>query len=226
MNTKLLGLLALAALAATACQQDKRSETTTTATPETTTTTTTTTTTRLDTIAYRTDARHLADRVTQDLAVADPTVKRRLENTYYTRARRIGELQNQYTTDTTGRYQALRTANDQADEEVRTTLNNPSAYNSYSSRRADYGDGPYSLAPTTATTTTTTTPAVRRTSSVGQGSGVKKMENKPDHRKTKFENGAKVKVNEDGSRKIKMADGTKIKIDENGNRTVKKGLFK
>ena len=225
MNTKLLGLLA-AALATAACQQDKRSETTTTATPETTTTTTTTTTAP-DTITFRTDARHLADRVTQDLAVADPAVKRRLENTYYTRARRIGEVQSRYTTDTTGRYQALRTANDQADEEVRTTLNNPTAYNSYSAHRAEYGDGPYSLAPTTATTTTTTTPAVRHTGSVGQGSGVKKLENQNDgDKKTKFENGAKIKRNNDGSVKIKMADGTKIKIDENGHRTVKKPLFK
>jgi len=222
MNTKLLGLLAAAALATAACQQDKKTETTT---PEITTTTTTTTTAP-DTLAYRTDARHLADRVATDLALTDPTVKRRLENTYYTRASRLGELQTHYTADTTGRYQALRMANDQADEEVRTSLNNPTYYKTYSANRAQYGDGPYSLAPT-ATTAAPVAPAAggRHTGGVGQGTAVKKLENKDDYRKTKYENGAKVKVKDDGARKIKMADGTKVKIDEDGNRTVKKGLF-
>jgi hypothetical protein len=65
------------------------------------------------------------------------------------------------------------------------------------------------------------------TGSVGQGWGIKKLENQNDgDRKTKYVNGAKVKVDDDGSRKIKMANGTKVKIDENGHRTVKKGLFK
>ena len=182
-----------------------------------------------DTIAYRDEARHVADRVAQDLSLTDAATKRRLENTYYTRASRVGEATARYAQDTTGRYAALRQANDQADEEVRTTLNNPAYYNTYSANRAQYGDGPYSLPPAhvapihTTTTTAAAAPLGRR---VGQGTLVKKMERHADgDKKTKYENGAKIKRNDDGSVKIKRADGTKVKIDENGHRTVKKGLF-
>ncbi|MBF9141815.1 carbohydrate-binding protein [Hymenobacter properus] len=227
MNTKLLGLLAAASLATAACQQDKKVETTTTTTPETTApvTTTTTTTTTVDTVALHDDARRMAARVAEDLKLNDPALTTRIERTYYNRGRRINELETRYTADTIGRYAAIRQANDDADEQIRTDLNNPGYYNTYSSNRANYGDGPYSLAPATVTTTTTTT---RRTGgSVGQGSGVKKVENEKDgDHKAKYMNGAKVKRDDDGSVKIKRADGTKIKIDENGNRTVKKGLFK
>lgn len=178
-----------------------------------------------DTLAFRTDARHLADRVAQDLALTDGAVKRRLENTYYTRASRLGELQTHYTTDTAGRYQALRMANDQADAEVKTIFSdNAAAYNTYSANRAQYGEGPYSLAPAPAPAPAPAEAAhpTPHRAGVGQGTAVKKMEKKDDgNRKTKYENGAKVKVDADGSRKIKLADGTKIKIDENGKRTVK-----
>jgi len=212
-------LLSAAALSLAACTQDKPAAETaaTTALPAATDTTAVA---APDTIAYRTAARRTADRVAQDLAVTDPAVRRRLENTYYTRAGRIGELEANYATDTAGRYQAMRMANDQADEEIRTTLNNPASYSTYATKRAEYGEGPYSAAPVAAATAARR-PA-RQGTSVGQGSGVKKMEREDDgDRKTKYENGAKVKVNEDGSRKIKLADGTKIKIDENGKRTVK-----
>ena len=222
MNTKILGLMAAAALATASCTQDKKVETATTTTPETVTTTTTTTT--VDTVAVHDEARRLAARMAEDLKLTDPAVVTRIERTYYTRGQRLGEANNRYVTDTVGRYATLRQINDEADTEIRTDLNNPDYYNTYSANRANYGDGPYSLAPGTVTTTSSTT--VRR-SSIGQGSGVKKMENQNDgDKKTKYENGAKIKRNDDGSVKIKMADGTKVKIDENGHRTVKKGLFK
>ncbi|MBH8558014.1 hypothetical protein [Hymenobacter negativus] len=222
MNFKLLGLMAAAALATASCTQDKKVETTTTTTPEATTTTTTTT---VDTMAAYDDARRMAARVAEDLKLTDTTVVRRIERTYYTRGRKINALQTQYATDTTGRYAAIRQANDEADNAIRTDLNNPAYYNTYSSNRANYGEGPYSLVPGTVTTTTTT--VHRSGGSVGQGSGVKKVDNENDgDHKVKYENGAKIKRDDDGSVKIKRADGTKIKIDENGNRTVKKGLFK
>ena len=211
MNSKLLGLLAAATLATTACQQDKRAETVSTD-PNTAVVIP-------DTLAAHDDARRLAARVAEDLKLTDTVVVTRIEKTYYTRGRRLGEYQTRYATDTAGRYMAVRQTNDEADEEVRTTLNNPAHYNTYSANRASYGSGPYSLAPVRV--------AAPAATSVGQGSGVKKMEheNDGDH-KTKYMNGAKVKRDDDGSVKIKRADGTKIKIDENGNRTVKKGLFK
>lgn len=223
MNTKLLGLMAAATLATASCTQDKKVETTTTSTPETVTTTTTTT--AVDTVAVHDEARRLAARMAEDLKLTDPAVVTRIERTYYTRGQRLGEANNRYVSDTTGRYASLRQINDEADNEIRTDLNNPGYYNTYSANRANYGEGPYSLAPGTVATTSSTTAA--RHGSVGQGSGVKKMENQNDgDKKIKYENGAKIKRNDDGSEKIKMADGTKIKIDENGHRTVKKGLFK
>ena len=221
MNTKLLGLLAAATLATAACSQEKKEETTVTTTPEATTTTTTTTVP--DTMAAYDDARRMAARVAEDLKLTDTVVVTRIEKTYYTRGRKLNELQTRYATDTTGRYAAIRQVNDEADNAIRTDLNNPGYYNTYSSNRANYGEGPYSLAPVVVTTA----PARTRTASVGQGSAVKKMERENDgDKKTKYENGAKIKREDDGSIKIKRADGTKIKIDENGNRTVKKGLFK
>ena len=214
MNTKLLGLLAAATLATAACSKEKKTEETTVTTPETTTTTTTTTT--VDTTAYRSEADALAARVAADLKLQDTTVVRRIRTVYYTRGRKL----TTYTTDTTGRYTATRAANDEANREIKTILTNPAEYNTYSSNLGTYYAGqPY--------TVVTTTPVVRTGSSVGQGSGVKKMENENDgDHKTKYENGAKIKRDDDGSVKIKRADGTKIKIDEDGNRTVKKGLFK
>ena len=146
MNTKFLGLMAAAALATASCTQDKPVETTTTSTPETVTTTTTTTTT-VDTVAVHDEARRLAARMAEDLKIADPAVVTRIERTYYTRGQRLSEANNRYVSDTTGRYVALRQINDEADTEIRTDLNNPGYYNTYSTNRANYGDGPYSLAP-------------------------------------------------------------------------------
>lgn len=219
MNTKLGSLLVAAALMTAACSREKKIETTTT----TPVTDSTTVVVGPDTLAAHDQARRLADRVASDLKITDPVVVTRIEKTYYTRGRRLSEMQTRYATDTTGRYLATRQANDQADAEVRTTLNDPAYYTTYSANRAAYGAGPYSL------TTAPVAPAPAahtHAGSVGQGSAVKKMVNGGNgDRKTKFENGAKIKRSDDGSIKIKRADGTKVKIDEDGNRTVKKSLF-
>lgn len=212
MNTKVLSLLVAATFATAACQQEKTVETTTTTPADTAVVT-------ADDVTTRDEARRLAAQVAEDLKLTDTVVVTRIEKTYYTRGRTLGELETRYATDTTGRYLAVRETNDRADEEVRTTLNNPEYYNTYSANRANYGDGPYSVRVAPAATGV-------RTSGVGQGSGIKKMEREGDgDRKTKYMNDAKVKVDDDGSRKIKLADGTKIKIDEDGNRKVKKPLF-
>ena len=221
MKTQLVALLAAATLF-TACQRDNKTENVATDTNAENGPATGNNTAVVvpDTIAYHTDARRLAERVTADLNVNQPDVAARIERTYYNRSRRIGELQTRYSTDTTGRYTAYRTVNDEADNEIRTTLNNPTAYDTYTTRRSEYGDGPYSAVPSRVSTTTTNT--VRRSSGVGAGSAVVKSEREADgDRKVKYENGAKIKRDDDGSVKIKRADGTKIKIDENGNRTVK-----
>jgi hypothetical protein len=216
MNTKLLALAAVATLATAACSQEKTAETTVTTDPATATMTETTTTT-VDTAAYRNEADMMANRLAQDLQITDPTVVERVKTVYYTRGRRL----NTYTTDTTGRYAALKAANDETTAALATALND-AQYNTYTSHLNDYYAGqPYTVV------VVGSKPRPSLEKRVGGGSTVTKMEREEDgDKKTKFANGAKVKRDDDGSLKMKRADGTKIKIDEDGNRTVKKPLFK
>ena len=217
MNTKLL-LLAVAATFATAsCSQEKKTETTeTTAVPGGEVTTTTTTT--VDTMAYRTSADALVNQVATDLKAEDAAVKARLQNVYYNRARTLRNLEAM--PDTTGRYAAIRAVNDQATTEVKTIVT-PAQYQTYTTSQGTYYSGPYTAVVVEEATRAKPSLGTR----VGQGSGIKKLENSDDDRKVKYNNGAKIKRSDDGSVKIKRADGTKVKIDEHGNRTVKKGLF-
>ncbi len=214
MNTKLLLLAAAATLAS--CSEKKTETTETTTAPPAPVAT-------IDTTAYRTSAKTLADQVAADLAATDAAVKTRLENVYYTRGRALRDLDTKYATDTTGRYAALKAVNDQTTSEVKTIVT-PAQYNTYTTGQGAYYNGPYTAV--AATAATTAAPAKRSLGArVGQGSGIKKLENDADDSKVKYNNGAKIKRSDDGSIKIKRADGTKIKIDEHGNRTVKKGLF-
>ena len=223
MNTKLLGLLAAATFATASCSQEKKTETAATAGPaasgdsaKVTTTTTTTTTAAVDTLAYRTGADALAARVAQDLKITDPAVVTRIKNEYYARGRELQGYTTKYTADTTGQYAAVKAANDQATANLKTALT-ADQYKAYATNQGGYYAGPYTAAP-----------AAHKASlgaRVGQGSGIKKLENSEGDHKVKYENGAKIKRSDDGSLKIKQADGTKIKIDEDGHRTVKKPLL-
>ena len=219
MNTKLLLLAAAATLATASCSQEKKTETTETTTVPGGTQTTTTTT--VDTAAYRSSADQLVDQVTNDLKVTDATVKNRLQQVYYTRGRAMRDLDARFAADTTGRYAAMKAANDMTTQEVKSVVTDPAQYRTYTDNQGNYYAGPY----TVVTTTTTSGAKPSLGARVGQGSGIKKLENDKDDRKVKYENGAKIKRSDDGSLKIKRADGTKVKIDEHGNRTVKKGLF-
>ena len=222
MNTKLLFLAAATALVTVSCSQEKKTETTETTTAPDGTQTTTTTTTTVDTTTYRSAADQLADRVAADLKVTDAAVKGRLQQLYYRRGRALRDLDTRYAADTAGRYAALKAANDLTTTEVKTVVTDPTQYGTYTTNQGNYYAGPYTTA-----VVTTTAPAARPSlgARVGQGSGVKKVENDDDDHKVKYENGAKIKRSDDGSLKIKRADGTKVKIDEHGHKTVKKGLF-
>ena len=211
MNTRFLLLTAAAAFAFASCSQDtKTTETTTGDTNQVT---------AVDTLAYRNTANDLATRVAADLNAADTTLPTKLRPIYYTRGRAMRDIEARYATDTTGRYAAMKTANDQATNAVKAAVSEPE-YKTYSSNAGQYYVGPYTAAAANATETKPSLGA-----RVGQGSGVKKLENADDDSKVKYNNGAKIKRSDDGSLKIKRADGTKVKIDEHGNRTVKKGLF-
>lgn len=218
MNTKLLGLLAAATFATASCSQEKKTETTATVPTASgdSTKVTTTTTTAVDTLAYRTGADALAARVAQDLKITDPAVVTRIKNEYYARGRELQGYTTKYAADTTGQYAAIKAANDQASQNLKTALT-ADQYKAYTTKEGAYYAGPYTAA--------TAAHKASLGTRVGEGSGVKKLENTDDSHKVKYENGAKIKRGDDGSLKIKRADGTKVKIDEDGHRTVKKGLL-
>ena len=222
MKSNILLLAAAATVAFSSCSQEKKTEVTETTTTPAATTETTTTTTTIDTASYRTSAGQLADQVATDLRTTDAAAKARLQQIYYSRGRALRDIEAR--PDTVGRYAAVRALNDNTTREVKTVVTDPAAYRTYTDNQGNYYAGPYT---TTVVTTTATQPAARPSlgARVGQGSGVKKLENDKGDHKVKYENGAKIKRSDDGSVKIKRADGTKIKIDEHGNRTVKKGLF-
>ncbi|RZK88031.1 MAG: hypothetical protein EOO62_38280, partial [Hymenobacter sp.] len=172
MNTKLLLVAATAAFATASCSQEKKTETTeTTAVPGGEQTTTTTTTTTVDTTAYRTSADQLVNQVTTDLKATDAAIKTRLQNAYYNRGRALRDLDTRYATDTTGRYAALKAVNDQTTSTVKTIVD-PAQYKTYTTSQGTYYSGPY-----TATTVTTTAAKPSLGARVGQGSGIKKLEN-------------------------------------------------
>jgi hypothetical protein len=211
MNTKLLLLAAAATLATAACQQEKPSEISA-AVPGATNDTAVVVS---DTVAYRDDARHMADRVAQDVNLTDEAARRRLENTYYSRNKRMAEMDNRYGADTTGRYTAYRTLNDDTDREVRTVITDPNQYRNYETRRSTYyyGNSDNDDNEGTATTTTTTTTTRKASRPARRGPRVVSYEKEGGKTKIVYSNGTTVKIDKDGDRKVKYPNGTKVKRD-------------
>lgn len=201
----------VASLLSAACSSDHQTETTTTTTTADTTMTVAAPT--VDTTRYRTDADRLAARIAQDLRLTDTVIVTRVRTAYYTRGRRLAEAETRYATDTTGRYAALRAANDEADRAIRTIVTDKDQYRTYETHRGDYYVGtPYTLL------------AVGEPSGhvTRRGVAITKMEREKDGDvKIKYADGSKVKIEADGDRKVKRADDVKIKTDEDG-RKVKR----
>lgn len=205
MQKTLLYLSAAATLAATACTQDKPAAVDAATTPSADTAVVASRDgAATDTAAYRTDADALAARVAEDLKLTDTVVVTRIEKTYYTRGRRLNEATTRYTSDTTGRYAALRAINDETDQQVRTII--PDQYDTYTANRATYYDGtPYTAA---APASAPEAPARRR------GPAIEKYEKKANgETKIKYANGKTVKVDKDGDTKVEYPNGTKVKRD-------------
>lgn len=215
MQKTLLLFSAAATLAATACTQDKPAAVDAATTPSADTAVVVSRD-GADTAAYRTDADALAARVAEDLKLTDTVVVTRIEKTYYTRGRRLNEASTRYTTDTTGRYAALRAINDETDQQVRTII--PDQYDTYTSNRATYYDGtPYTAAaPAPAAASAAEAPARR-------GPAIEKYEKKANgETKIKYANGKTVKIDKDGDTKVEYPNGTKVKRDaDDGERKVK-----
>ncbi|QJX46403.1 hypothetical protein HMJ29_05415 [Hymenobacter taeanensis] len=224
MNKTLLLLSCAATLGAASCNQNKEAAVDAATTPSADTAVvvrdnaTDIAATGSDTAAYLTEADRIADRIAQDLRLTDTVVVTRVQKTYYTRGRRIQQANTQYATDTTGRYAALRSINDETDRSVKTIVTDPAQYNTYTSNRdAYYAGTPYTPSTTETTTTTTraSTPARRR------GPAIVKYERDGGDVKIEYANGTKVKIDKDGERKTKFASGRKVKVDDDGERKVK-----
>jgi hypothetical protein len=209
MNKSLLFLSAAATLAMASCNQDKPAAVDAATTPSADTAVVVNDGAMMtDTAAYRTEADQLASRIADDLKLTDTVVVTQVTKTYYTRGRRLNEVNTRYATDTTGRYAALRQINDDTDREVKTYVTEPQ-YNTYASNRGAYYDGtPYSAA-TVTTTTTRETPPARRS-----GPSIVKYDKKANgETKIVYSNGKTVKIDKDGDTKVEYPNGTKVKRD-------------
>lgn len=214
-------MAAAATLAAASCTQDKKAAIEAATTPAADTAVVlrdgaapvgAATDATTDTASYRTDADRLTDRIAQDLRLTDTVVVTRIERTYYTRGRKLRDLETQYATDTAGRYAAQRAVNDETDRTVRTIITDPTQYRTYESNRTSYYAGtPYSGA-TVAPQKDQPSTAPRR-----KGPAVVKYERDGKEVKIEYANGTKVKIDEDGDRKTKYANGRKVKYDADDN---------
>lgn len=215
MKNSLFLLSCAAALTLASCSQEKTADTTTTAAADGTTTTTTTTTTST---SYSDEAiQQRADRIAAAMAAKmklDDATREKVRTVYITRGKRLGALQQQYATDTTGMAAAMRTAYTESDTELKTVFTDPTQYSAYESSRTEYMDDNYMDDSNMASSSDASTTDNSASASTGTGS----ME------------GGKVKVKADGDVKIKDAEGNKVKMDgddgtvkdkpENGGKTV------
>ncbi|UOG74619.1 T-complex 10 C-terminal domain-containing protein [Hymenobacter tibetensis] len=209
MNKTLLFLSTACLLTAASCTQDKPAAVDAATTPS------------ADTAVVVSnnpaDTNALAARVAEDLQLTDTAVVTRIEKTYYTRDQQLNEANTRYATDTTGRYAALRTINDETDEQVRTIV--PDQYDAYAANRGIYYAGtPYTTAPAApAASAPAATPARRR------GPAIEKYSTKANgDTKIKYANGKTVKIDKDGDTKVEYPNGTKVKRDaDDGTRKVK-----
>ncbi|AII51314.1 hypothetical protein [Hymenobacter sp. APR13] len=199
MKKTLFLLSAAAAFTMASCSDNKTTDTATTTDGMTTTTTTTTTT------AYSDDAiQQRADRIAAAMAAKmkfDDATREKVRTVYLNRGKRLGELQTQYATDTTGMAAAMRTAYMDADTEMKSVFTDPTQYSAYETSRMDYRDDLY-MDDMSSTPEVSTTDASASNSSMSMEEG-----------KTKGADGSKVKVSADGDVKVKDAEGNKMKVD-------------
>ncbi|GAA4392731.1 T-complex 10 C-terminal domain-containing protein [Hymenobacter koreensis] len=214
-NTLLLFPLA-AAIALTSCSQDKSAAVDAATTPAADTAVVVDD--DADMTVYQDEANRTADMVNADLGLTDTAQTRRVRTVYYTRARRLGELETRYASDTTGRYTAVRQVDTDTDNEIRTVINDDARYRTYQTNRAryyGYNDAEEASEVDARATASGTTPRRR-------GPAIVKYKKDASGTKVEYANGTVVKVDKDGDRKIEYPNGTKVKRDaDDGTRKVK-----
>ncbi|UOQ74197.1 hypothetical protein [Hymenobacter cellulosilyticus] len=220
MKKTLLLLSCAGALTMAACSQEKTTDTSTTTVTDGAEGTAMNTS-DMDS-QYRTRANTIATRMASDLKIQDTATVSRVRMAYYNRARRMAELRNQYTTDTTGMAAAMREASTETDTEFKSIFTDPTQYQAYETNRSAYDESNYmddnsamssntddsnmSTTTTTETSTTTSTEGSSASGSVSDGTQLEKL-------KAKDAEGNKLKVKDNGKVKTKAADGTKTKTE-------------
>ena len=186
---KLLLLFPVAAFSLASCGDNKTAETTTT------TETTTTATGDMD-AQYRSRAKRIADKMAADMKITDTAMVSRMQNTYYTRSQRLGDLRAKYTADTAGMAAEMRSAYTETDNEFKGYLPAES-YTTYETSRPTY----YEEAYTDDSSAPASTDNMNNSDNASTAPGGLSSE------------GGKMKVKADGDIKIKDAEGNKAKID-------------
>lgn len=191
---KLLMLLPVAAAFSLAsCNENKPADT---ATTTETTTTSTAATGDMD-AQYRSRAKRIADKMAADMKITDTAVVSRLEDSYYTRAQRLGDLRTKYTSDTTGMSAAMRSAYSETDTELKGYLP-AETYTAYETSRPTYYEDAYMDDTDMASGSGSMDNSASASTATGSMDGGE---------------GGKMKVKGDGDVKIKDAAGNKAKID-------------
>ncbi|GGF14925.1 hypothetical protein [Hymenobacter cavernae] len=198
MKKMILLLSCAGALTMASCSQEK---TTDTATTTTTTDATATASTDNDAV-YHTRAQRIAQRMASDMKITDTAVVSRIENTYYNRSRRLGELQSKYTSDTTGMSADMRGVYTDTDTEFKGIFTDPTQYSAYESSRSTYDESNYM---------DDNSMSASADQSSDDASGVVVDNSTP--MKVKDEAGNKLKVKKDGDVKLKDSEDNKLKMD-------------
>lgn len=190
MKKTFLLLSAAAAFTMASCS-DNKTETATT----TTTDTMATTSNDMDDATHRSQADATAQRMAQDLNVTDTAVVSKARTAYYNRARKLADVRNQYTNDTTGLAAAKRSAYQESNEEFHEFLT-PEQYTAYTSNPGRYYEEVDIVTVTPAAAPLTPGQKIER-AAAGVAPGTK----------IKGEDGSKIEVDKDGDIKIKDAEG-------------------
>ena len=222
MKKILLLLSSAAALTMAACSQEKTADTATTTPPAEATMPADGAMPSMD-ADYRSRASRIADRMASDMKISDTATVGRIRNVYYDRARRYGDLRQQYATDTTGMSAAMRGVDTETDTRMQSALPDPTQYQTYQGSRGNYAESNYMDDSGAMPADASMNNDAAMSSDAGTTMAAGKM-------KIKGDDGSKIKVKGDGDIKIKDAQDNKAKIDaddgtiklkpENGKKTV------
>jgi hypothetical protein len=165
-------------------------------------------------------AQRIADKMVADMKITDEATKTKIRTVYVNRARRMGELRNQYASDTVGMSAAMRSAGDETDTEFRGIFTDPTQYSTYQSSRSMYDESNYmDDASMSGSGSMSSDGAMSSDGSMSSGSGSMSGSTNSSGSMSGSNSGSmsgddtKVKVKRDGDVKIKDGAGNKAKID-------------